>query len=200
MPETGSSATSRAVLITGCSSGIGRATAERLARRGWAVYATARDVEEISPIADCGCRLLPLDVTDEDSMRDAVEEVERIEGAEGGLINNAGYSQSGVSAGPARSPSEAPVEVFSRHYDRYLENYEGYVKLAERIYRMQGGAKVPSGFGAEPQWGEEKLRRVEDRIQRTTARLDILERSTTPSWRPATASLAAPASPAATRS
>jgi hypothetical protein len=60
-----------------------------------------------------------------------------------------------------------------------LENYEGYVKLAERIYRMQDGAKVPSGFGAEPQNEEETLRRVEDRLQRTTARLDITERSTT---------------------
>src|SRR3712207_9528606 len=73
--------TSRAVLITGCSSGIGRATAERLATRGWTVYATARDVEAIAPLEERGCRLLPLDVTDEESMRSAVEEVERAEGA-----------------------------------------------------------------------------------------------------------------------
>jgi NAD(P)-dependent dehydrogenase (short-subunit alcohol dehydrogenase family) len=96
MSEGGSGWTSRAVLITGCSSGIGRATAERLARRGWPVYATARDVEAIAPLQESGCRLLPLDVTDEDSMRGAVEEVERIEGAVGILINNAGYSQSGA--------------------------------------------------------------------------------------------------------
>jgi NAD(P)-dependent dehydrogenase (short-subunit alcohol dehydrogenase family) len=88
--------TSRAVLITGCSSGIGRATAERLARKGWTVYATARDVEKLAPLGERGCRLLPLDVTDEESMRSAVEEVEWAEGAVGVLINNAGYSQSGA--------------------------------------------------------------------------------------------------------
>jgi len=87
---------SKAVLITGCSSGIGRATAERMARSGWRVYATARRVESIAELEAKGCRLLPLDVTDEGSMRAAVEEVERAEGAVGVLVNNAGYSQSGA--------------------------------------------------------------------------------------------------------
>src|SRR5215210_3434575 len=87
---------SKAVLITGCSSGIGYATAERLADVGWRVYATARDVEKIAPLEKHGCVLLPLDVTDEDSMRSAVDEVERQEGAVGVLVNNAGYSQSGA--------------------------------------------------------------------------------------------------------
>ena len=52
---------SKAVLITGCSSGIGRATAERLAGVGWKVYATARQVEAIAPLEERGCELLPLD-------------------------------------------------------------------------------------------------------------------------------------------
>ena len=54
---------SKAVLITGCSSGIGYATAERLADVGWKVYATARDVEKITPLEGHGCMLLPLDVS-----------------------------------------------------------------------------------------------------------------------------------------
>src|ERR687895_64101 len=87
---------SRAVLITGCSTGIGRATAELLARRGMTVYASARRPESIEDLRAGGCRTLALDVTDEDSMRAAVEEVERAEGAVGGLVNNAGYSQSGA--------------------------------------------------------------------------------------------------------
>jgi NAD(P)-dependent dehydrogenase (short-subunit alcohol dehydrogenase family) len=88
--------TSKAVLITGCSTGIGRATAERLAARGWTVYATARKLESIEDLKGKGCRTLALDVTDEQSMRSAVEQVEAAEGAVGVLVNNAGYSQSGA--------------------------------------------------------------------------------------------------------
>jgi NAD(P)-dependent dehydrogenase (short-subunit alcohol dehydrogenase family) len=87
---------SKAVLITGCSSGIGRATAERLAGRGFKVYATARRPESIEELAGRGCELLPLDVTDEDSMQAAVKAVEEREGAVGALVNNAGYSLSGA--------------------------------------------------------------------------------------------------------
>ncbi|MGH2743911.1 MAG: oxidoreductase [Thermoleophilaceae bacterium] len=87
---------SKAVLITGCSTGIGRATAERLARSGMTVYASARRPESIEDLKAAGCRALALDVTDEDSMRAAVEEVERAEGAVGALVNNAGYSQNGA--------------------------------------------------------------------------------------------------------
>jgi len=80
---------SKAVLITGCSTGIGRATAEQLAENGWTVYATARRPESIEDLRAKGCKTLALDVTDEASMRAAVDAVE---GGVGVLINNAGYS------------------------------------------------------------------------------------------------------------
>jgi NAD(P)-dependent dehydrogenase (short-subunit alcohol dehydrogenase family) len=87
---------SKAVLITGCSSGIGHATAKRLAGRGWTVYASARRTDAIADLAEAGCRTLALDVTDEGSMRAAVDAVVDSEGAVGCLVNNAGYSQSGA--------------------------------------------------------------------------------------------------------
>jgi NAD(P)-dependent dehydrogenase (short-subunit alcohol dehydrogenase family) len=87
---------SRAVLITGCSSGIGAATAAHFADKGWTVYATARRVETLSELEAKGCRTLALDVDDEASCRAAVEAVEAAEGAVGVLVNNAGYSQSGA--------------------------------------------------------------------------------------------------------
>jgi NAD(P)-dependent dehydrogenase (short-subunit alcohol dehydrogenase family) len=87
---------SKAVLVTGCSTGIGRATAEHLAAKGWTVYATARRPESIADLEGKGCKTLALDVNDEGSMQAAVEAVEEAEGAVGVLVNNAGYSQSGA--------------------------------------------------------------------------------------------------------
>ena len=88
--------TQQTVLITGCSSGIGRASAERLAKKGHTVYATARRVESVEDLERTGCRVLGLDVTDERSMSEAVRAVEEEEGAVDVLVNNAGYSQNGA--------------------------------------------------------------------------------------------------------
>jgi hypothetical protein len=74
----------------------------------------------------------------------------------------------------ASPPGDSPVEMFRRHYDKYLENYEGYVKLVERIYQMRENAEVPPSSVAKREW-EGRLRRVIDGIERTTARLDLLE-------------------------
>ncbi len=89
--------TTTAVLITGTSSGIGFATAERLARRpDLTVYATARRVETLDRLAQAGARILPLDVTDEASMRAAVATIEAEHGAVGVLVNTAGYGAYGT--------------------------------------------------------------------------------------------------------
>jgi NAD(P)-dependent dehydrogenase (short-subunit alcohol dehydrogenase family) len=72
------------VLITGTSSGIGRATALRLARRpDLTVYASARTPDAIGDLGQAGCRLLPLDVTDEDSMAAAVGALRRAQRGRG---------------------------------------------------------------------------------------------------------------------
>ncbi len=114
---------SKAVLVTGCSSGIGRASALRLARSGWKVYATARRPESIAELGDAGCRTLALDVTDEDSMRAAVEAVEQAEGAVGVLINNAGYSQSGAI-------ETVPMQAVRRQFET---NVFGLVRLTQLV-------------------------------------------------------------------
>src|ERR687894_610083 len=126
---------SKAVLITGCSSGIGRATAERLAGVGWKVYATARDVEAILALTAYGCELLPLDVTDEESMQAAVREVERREGAVGVLVNNAGYSQSGAV-------EEVPMEKVRRQFETNVFGLARMCQLVLPGMRRQGWGRI----------------------------------------------------------
>jgi NAD(P)-dependent dehydrogenase (short-subunit alcohol dehydrogenase family) len=86
-----------AVLITGTSSGIGRAAVQRLAAHpDLTVYATARRVDAIADLAAAGARPLPLDVTDDESMTAAVKAVVAEHGHVGALVNNAGYGEYGT--------------------------------------------------------------------------------------------------------
>lgn len=125
----------KAVLITGCSTGIGRATAEYLAEKGWNVYATARRLESIQDLEAKGCKILPLDVTDEASMEAAVRTVEDAEGAVGVLINNAGYSQSGAVESVKLDDIRAQFET----------NVFGLVRMCQLVLpkmREQGWGKI----------------------------------------------------------
>lgn len=102
---------SRAVLITGCSSGIGRAAAIRLHRAGLPVYATARDTGALADLADRGIRTLRLDVTDEESAAVAVKQVVEEYGAVGALINNAGTGVHGAVEDVPLSTARALFET-----------------------------------------------------------------------------------------
>ena len=84
------------VLVTGCSSGIGRATASALARAGHTVYATARRPETLGELEAAGLHVLALDVTSEESMVAAVGTIEAEHGRVGALVNNAGYGEYGT--------------------------------------------------------------------------------------------------------
>ena len=90
------SSTARAALVTGCSSGIGRASALALLGKGFVVYATARRPETLDDLAARGCRTLALDVTSEESMVAAVSAVEAEHGHVEVLVNNAGYALQGT--------------------------------------------------------------------------------------------------------
>jgi NADP-dependent 3-hydroxy acid dehydrogenase YdfG len=121
------------VLITGCSTGIGRATAQRLAGRGMNVYATARKLDSIADLQQTGCKTLALDVTDEESMRAAVAAVEEAEGAVGALVNNAGYSQSGAV-------ETIPMDELRRQFET---NVFGLVRMCQLV--LPGMRKAGSG-------------------------------------------------------
>jgi NAD(P)-dependent dehydrogenase (short-subunit alcohol dehydrogenase family) len=126
---------SKAVLITGCSSGIGKATALWLAERGWTVWATARRKESLAELEAKGCHTLALDVDDEASMERAVRAVEAAHGAIGVLINNAGYSQSGAI-------EAVPMERVRAQFETNVFGLVRLTQLALPKMRAQGWGRV----------------------------------------------------------
>jgi NAD(P)-dependent dehydrogenase (short-subunit alcohol dehydrogenase family) len=124
-----------AVLITGCSSGIGHETARHLAQRGHTVYATARRPEAVEDLRSDGCRTLACDVTDEESMRACVDAVEEAEGAVGALVNNAGYSQSGAI-------ETVPMESLRRQFETNVFGLVRMCQLALPGMRRAGRGRI----------------------------------------------------------
>jgi NADP-dependent 3-hydroxy acid dehydrogenase YdfG len=129
------SSLSKAVLVTGCSSGIGRATAIHLAANGHTVYASARRLESIADLEQHGCRLLALDVTDDASRAAAVRAVEAEDGAVGALVNNAGYSQSGAI-------ETVPLDEVRRQFETNVFGLVGMCQLVLPAMRAQHYGRI----------------------------------------------------------
>jgi NAD(P)-dependent dehydrogenase (short-subunit alcohol dehydrogenase family) len=126
---------SRAALVTGCSTGIGRATALALHHAGLPVYASARRLESLSELAAAGMTTLALDVTDESSRQAAVDRVLADHGAVGVLVNNAGYALQGPVETTPLSEARAQFET----------NVFGMVRLTQLALpgmRAQGWGRV----------------------------------------------------------
>src|SRR5215210_3152599 len=124
---------SKTALVTGASSGIGEATAQRLATAGYRVYGTSRRG------AQAGQRsfeMLPLDVTSDESVEAAVREVMRREGRIDLLVKNAGF---GVApAGAEESSIEQARSIFDT-------NFFGIVRMTRAVVphmRQQGGGRI----------------------------------------------------------
>jgi NAD(P)-dependent dehydrogenase (short-subunit alcohol dehydrogenase family) len=119
-------------LITGCSSGIGRATAELFAEEGWTVYATSRDADDV---ADLDCETAELDVTNArevERVRDRItEERERIDC----LVNNAGYAQ----YGPVE---DVPTDRLHAQFDTNVYGPHRMVRAVLPAMREQEGGTI----------------------------------------------------------
>jgi short-subunit dehydrogenase len=123
------------VLITGCSSGIGRAAAVSLHAAGLTVYATARQVDALAGLARQGIHTLALDVTDEASTMEAVTAVEEAAGPVGVLVNNAGYGL----YGPVE---QLPMDEIRRQFET---NFFGLVRLTQLVLpgmRRRGRGRI----------------------------------------------------------
>jgi NAD(P)-dependent dehydrogenase (short-subunit alcohol dehydrogenase family) len=99
---------SQVVLITGCSTGIGRDLAQRLTRSGYTVVATARNVDSLENVQ--AALKLPLDVTQPESINQTVERTLQQFGRIDVLINNAGYAVRGAI-------EEVPIELAQQMFE-----------------------------------------------------------------------------------
>jgi NAD(P)-dependent dehydrogenase (short-subunit alcohol dehydrogenase family) len=109
---------SRTVLVTGCSSGIGAATAHLLRDAGWQVFPTARKPEDLEALRADGFTPITLDLADPASVAQAARDLlARTGGALGALVNNAGFCQAGALEDIPRDALRAQFEtnVFGLH-------------------------------------------------------------------------------------
>ncbi|MDZ7687671.1 MAG: SDR family oxidoreductase [Halobacteriales archaeon] len=123
------------VLITGCSSGIGRATAERFYERGWEVYATARNTDDIDDLAERGMSTLELDVTVDKDAENAVETVVETDGGIGCVVNNAGY-------GETAAVEDLTVEDIHAQFDVNTYGPHRLTRASLPHMREQGEGKI----------------------------------------------------------
>ena len=124
---------SKTAIVTGASSGIGEATAERLAKAGYRVYGTSRRGAQTDKRS---FEMLALDVTSDESVAAAVREVMRLEGRIDLLVNNAGF---GVAPAAAE---ESSIEQAQSIFDT---NFFGMVRMTRAVVphmRAHGGGRI----------------------------------------------------------
>lgn len=117
-------------LVTGASSGIGKAAALALKEAGFLTYATAPKLSDLEELKSKGCETLELDVTDENQAREAVKTVEEKSGVIQVLVNNAGYGQYGPI-------EEIPVEDVRRNFET---NVFGLLRMCQLVLPKMRGA------------------------------------------------------------
>jgi short-subunit dehydrogenase len=101
----------KVVLITGASSGIGKATAKLLIDTGYTVYAAARRTERMNDLKELGAKVLHMDVTDGVLMENAVKEIVANENRIDILINNAGFGLLGAIEDVSIDAAKHQMEV-----------------------------------------------------------------------------------------
>ncbi|MDH3981348.1 MAG: SDR family NAD(P)-dependent oxidoreductase [Kiritimatiellaceae bacterium] len=126
----------QSVLVTGCSSGIGLATAEVLRSKGWNVFPTARKLDDLDSLKQSGFDAIKLDVTSSESIATAMEWVlAKNDGKLGAVVNNAGFGMPGAIQDLTRDAMRYQFEV----------NLFGLQELTNRcipVFQAQGYGRI----------------------------------------------------------
>ncbi|KMW59445.1 Oxidoreductase, short chain dehydrogenase/reductase family [Candidatus Rhodobacter oscarellae] len=127
---------SKSIVITGASSGIGRATAEHFIAQGWTVGALARRADALAELAGEKVIALPADVTDPDAVEAAFDDFVGKAGRIDALFNNAGMF------GVAAPIDEVPVETWLQVVNVNLTGMFLCARQAFKHMRAQGGGRI----------------------------------------------------------
>ncbi|WP_411965595.1 SDR family oxidoreductase [Haloferax sp. YSMS24] len=125
----------KTVLITGCSSGIGRASALGFLDEEWEVYATARNPADIQTLGDRGANIATLDVTDQGDVERVVDRIIDEQGRIDCLVNNAGYGQMGPL-------EDVPTEMVHEQFDVNVYGPHRLIRAVLPHMRSQGDGTI----------------------------------------------------------
>lgn len=126
----------RTVLVTGCSTGIGAATARLLRDSEWQVLPTARKAEDLSALRADGFTPIELDMSDSDSVRQAAATaLDLCGGALGGLVNNAGYGQSGAI-------EDIPRRAMREQFETNVFGMQELTNCLIPVFRRRGQGRI----------------------------------------------------------
>ncbi|MFA5627619.1 MAG: SDR family oxidoreductase [Thiohalomonadaceae bacterium] len=129
-------AKARSILITGCSSGIGLCVAHGLKQRGWRVFATARQAEDVARLQADGLESIHLDLADSASIHTAMQEIlQRNNGRLDALFNNGAYGQPGAVEDLSRA-------VLREQFETNLFGTHELTCLAVKLMRQQGHGRI----------------------------------------------------------
>ena len=126
----------RTVLITGCSSGIGRAAADTLRERGYRTFATARRAADVERLTADGHESLRLDLTDGRSIDAAIDEMfSRTSGRLYGLFNNGGFGQPGAV-------EDVTVEALRAQFETNVFGWHTVIRRVLPAMRAAGEGRI----------------------------------------------------------
>lgn len=143
--------TQRVALVTGASSGIGKATAELLAKNGFFVFAMARRKDRLEQIRSDNIEPIQLDVTDVEAITAAIEHIVTTKGRIDVLVNNAGFGQLGAVECVSMEAAYRQFEVNVFGYARFMQAVLPYMREQKsgcivNISSILGKIALP-GFG-----------------------------------------------------
>jgi short-subunit dehydrogenase len=128
-------ATKKIILITGASSGIGKATALQLIKEGHTVYGAARRVEKMQELVEAGGHAIAMDITDEAQVKTGVQKVMDEQGRIDVLVNNAGYGLYGAV-------EDIPLEDARRQFEVNIFGLASITKEVLPHMRQQKSGQI----------------------------------------------------------